>query len=418
MLLQKTASAGDKLDKVSRKSFAKGANEQTFQFPCMISDSCPVPFASTVTRNLDRLYASFVQIYLSANGIIDLNYIKNPRQFINQYQSHFKLESVEFDEICEYEEAYRDFFEAGGSLYLNDENEIALAFTESQTYTNTMKEKLELGLKTVHDIYNTKPIGGVVLEADDNLKGDILDAYLNSKSTAIDKDNVQATEKARSPLMGDKEIKKMNDMQPYLLDLKLLATKGESGLAQYVTYNVGVKTTLHLGKSDVLVKNLVYVLKNKHPMFNFIRWTTGELSLLKDIILNIEDINFNVANKYDKTGKFLSCLKRMKNKPVKINSSGLSKTTPFATIVISSYEYNTILNQYGFDLKNMAFANKIMEELYLMCFMIIDEGTQTVDMLLDGATSGYQTYSLDILEKETTLRSNKLGEELTRMLGN
>ena len=107
----------------------------------------------------------------------------------------------------------------------------------------------------------------------------------------------------------------------------------------------------------------------------------------------------------------------MKKKPVGINRSGLSKTVPFATIVITSYEYNTILNEYGFDLKNITFARKIMDELYLMCFIIMDEATQTVDMLLDGSTTGFQTYSLDILEKETTMNSNKLGKELTRMLG-
>ena len=84
-IFRNISNADDKINKVNKKSFARGANDQTFQFPCIISDSIPIDMASTITRNLDRVYASFVQIYLSANGVVDLNYIRNPRQFVQQY---------------------------------------------------------------------------------------------------------------------------------------------------------------------------------------------------------------------------------------------------------------------------------------------------------------------------------------------
>ena len=93
-VLRGVATAGDVISKSERKSFASRANDQTFQFPCLISSSAPVPMAATMVRNLDPVYASFVQICLSANGVIDLNYIKNPRQFIAQYQSQFNLQST------------------------------------------------------------------------------------------------------------------------------------------------------------------------------------------------------------------------------------------------------------------------------------------------------------------------------------
>ena len=86
-VLRNVATVGDVVSKKNTKSFARGANEQTIQFPCIISDSIPIDMSTTIARNLDRVYASFTQIYLSANGVIDLNYIKNPRQFIAQFQS-------------------------------------------------------------------------------------------------------------------------------------------------------------------------------------------------------------------------------------------------------------------------------------------------------------------------------------------
>lgn len=414
LALRTIASTGDKIDKASRKSFARGASEQTFQFPCLVSSSTPVPMAATMVRNLDPVYASFVQIYLSANGIIDLNYIKNPRQFIAQYQSQFNFESVnEDDEILdEFEEAYSEFTNAGHTLYANEDGNIMMAFTEGSASLKMAKNLLN-DMQTVQSIYNIRP----VMEANEDLKRDLLEQFLNSADNKVDKDRLNATGEAMPPRLSERDIKKINDMKPYVLELKLLATKGDSSLAEYVSYNVGVKTTCHLGKSDIMIQNIVYVLKNREPSFNFIRWTTGELSLIKDIIFNINDIHFNIANRYDSTGRFISTLKRMRKKPFKVTSSGLSKVVPFATMVITSYEYNVILNQYGFDLKNITFAKKVMDQLYLMCFIIMDEGAQTIDMLIDGTTSGFQTYSLDILEKETSMNSSKLSKELTRMLG-
>lgn len=408
------ATAGNIADKAKPKSFAKGADEQTFHFPCLVANSAPVNMSTTTVRHLDQLYASFVQIYVSANGIIDLNYIQNPRQFVNQFQSQFQLESVEEEEDAELMglmEKFNDFNYAGNAMFA-DKNMMLLF--EKGEYSPAMRAHMRENLLTTGDLYTS---GRPMYEADtDTLRGEFLNGYLQSKETN-NQAMVDATSKLNSPRMTDREIKKLNDMQPYVLELNLLATKGGTALAQYMKFTVGVKTTLHLGKSDVLVQNLVYVLKNKNPLFNFVRWTTGEISLLKDIIFNINDIKFNVANKYDDTGKFITALKRMKKKPIKINRAGLSRTAPLGTIVITSYEYNKIKNEYGFDLKNLTFANKIMSELYLMCFVIMDEATQTVDILLDGSTVGFQTYSLDILEKETTMNSSKLSKEITRMLG-
>ena len=229
--------------------------------------------------------------------------------------------------------------------------------------------------------------------------------------------NVKATQYEQTPRMLERDIKKINDMQPYAMDLKILATKGDTSFAQYMTFTIGVKTTLHLGKSKSLIDNIAYVLKNKRFSLNFIRWTTGELSLLKDIIFKVNDTNFNVSNRSDQTGRMISKLKDLKKRKVKVSTTGLSRLAPFATLVISQYEYNEILTKYGFDLKNVVFAKKLMSELFLMGFVIVDETTQTIDMLLDGSKTGFQTYSLDTLQREVTMNSNKLGQELTRMLG-
>lgn len=56
-----------------------------------------------------------------------------------------------------------------------------------------------------------------------------------------------------------------------------------------------------------------------------------------------------------------------------------------------------------------------MSQLSLIAFVIIDEATGTVNILYDG-DSDYQTYSLETLQRQNDLTSNKLGREIGRMI--
>ena len=381
--------------------------------------------ASTITKNLDRVYASFVQLYLSANGVVDLNYIRNPRQFVAQYKTNFSLESTndftdnELSLLESVDDRYKDFYNGEPAFYLTQDEKAGFLFTASESVSTGMMANMRKGMRPVLSEFDTSI--GSFTEASKRQRDTMMDSLLNNLSDSKDKEenknNLDATKFEQTPKLLDRDIKKMNDMQPYALDLKLLATKGDTSFSQYITYTIGVKTTCHLGKSKSLIQNIAYVLKNKNFAFNFIRWTTGELSLMKDIVLNLKDINFNISNRNDRTGRMISKLKELKNRKVKVTSSGLSRLAPFATIVISNYEYEEILNNYGFDLRNVTYAEKVMKELFLMCFIIVDETTQTIDMLLDGSTNGFQTYSLDTLQREVSMNSSKLSQELSRMLG-
>lgn len=427
-VFKKIATVGDYVGKKNTKSIARGANEQTIQFPCIISDSIPIDMSSTIARNLDRVYASFTQIYLSANGVIDLNYIKNPRQFIAQYQNHFNLESADDDYTSDErqllesaKERYKDFYNGEPRFYLSESGKEGFLFTESEKMTQPLIRSMRSGMKESLSPYNTGALETYVEAKKSTIKDDILNNYmkqLEDDKTNEDNDrSMKATQYAQTPRMLERDIKKINDMQPYAMDLKILATKGDTSFSQYMTFTIGVKTTLHLGKSQSLISNIAYVLKNKRFSLNFIRWTTGELSLLKDIIFKVNDTNYNVSNRSDATGRMISKLKDLKKRKVKVTTSGLSKVAPFATLVISQYEYNEILTKYGFNLKDVVFAKKLMEELFLMGFVIVDETTETIDMLLDGSKTGFQTYSLDMLQREVSMNSSKLSQELSRMLG-
>ena len=69
----------------------------------------------------------------------------------------------------------------------------------------------------------------------------------------------------------------------------------------------------------------------------------------------------------------------------------------------------------GIDLRNPATAKKTVDSLFLMGLVILDEGTGLVSVMYDGDTQ-FQNYTIDGLEKDRMLNSNKLGNEIGRMI--
>jgi len=112
---------------------------------------------------------------------------------------------------------------------------------------------------------------------------------------------------------------------------------------------------------------------------------------------------------------FLPTLKRLKEKKVNLSSSGINKLVPNATLVVSSFEVEDIKSEFGFDIRDTYFAKKIIKELFLLAFIIVDEGSETIDILYEGSDS-FETYTLETLEREVSLSSNKLGKEIGRMI--
>lgn len=415
------ADLGDKFNKFNTRSVARGAYEQSFVFQCLMEDTIPVDLATTIAKNLDRLYASWTQIYLSSVGCIDLNYIKNPQQFIAKYQPKFRFENGEDTDDCM--EELKNLMYGDSEILMSesvgDYDVVAIISPGGKPPTLEQRRKnseyflegynVRRPFLTNHSIMTESNIDGGSADA-------IVDGIIRNSQEMKNLELLKASKDSRGPRITDADVRKVNDMAPYMLELKFLASKGDSAFSQWVNYTIGVKTNLHLGNSNTMVVNLVDVLKNRNRAFNFLRWTTGEISLVKDIILHLDDINFDVANKADRTGKFISSLKRLRQKYVKIGSSGVNRIAPEATIVISSATYQEIKDGYGFDLKNMTFASKILNELFLMSFIILDDVSHTCDILVDGQHD-FQTFSLDTLEREVTMNSNKLSKELTRMLG-
>lgn len=438
-IMKTMASAKNAANSMQHKSIARGALDGTMQFPCLVSDAIPIDMASTIARTLERVYASFVQTYLSLNNTIDISVDKNPNMFLKKFHHNVKIESTSediYNEYCiesdeEYDRMMERIYNGTTKAYINEKENKMILFNFSDKLNRDVFESHKLLLEKSLGAIDFAPFPNIgnspFYEADD----DSLDDYRNKKAidqsfnminnnikyqNDMNKEKFKLMNTGKVPAMTDNDVKKSNDLQPYLMQVRLMAINDNNEFVQFMDFIVGVKVVLHNIKSDEMIANLQNALQNNGKIFNFIRWTTGEKSLFKDLLLHINDVKLDVANRSKGSSPWWMTLKRMKNTS-RAQGAFFSKyqLVPNSTIVISSFDADMIQKNYGYNLRDGKFAIKLMNSLFLMNFVIVDDATRTIDILYDGETS-YQTYALETLEREVSMNSNKLGKEITRMI--
>ena len=410
--------------RLNTKSVARGSKDATFQFPCLVSDSAPIDMASAVARTLDQVYASFTQTWLSMNSMFDITIDPTPLSYLKRIHQNMKIEGVEnlivdeedMDRYMEkvYDGSYRFYFneETGYGLLINRKNRDLL---------KVMNENKELLREHLSD-YDLTPMEPIT-EADSDhtsamdMVNTMVDAKIQNVESKDRKDMLTITGKSsQAPRITDRELKRANDLVPYGIQVRMIALNDKKEFVQYIDIVIGVKTVMHLVQSDDMIENIARALQNRSVLFKFLRWTTGEISLMKDLIFNVNDMKADAINKRDGKSPFFGTLKRLKDKRVGLRNFTVPHALiPNATIVLTSYEVDALQNKFAIDLRSSSIGKKLINTLFLMSIVIMDEGSGTVSVLYDGEDF-YQTYALETLERNASLNSNTLGREIGRMV--
>jgi hypothetical protein len=407
--------------KLNTKTITRGAKDSTFQFPCLIADSVPLDMANTMSRTLDKVYASFTQTWLSMNSVVDITINPTPLDYLRKMHQNLKLEGslndlmVDPEDVDSYMEKVQD---GKYKLYMSKDNSYGVVFNISNKTNRAILESHKELLKEHLSEIDMKPLESFY-EADLADKADIIDRFVTAQSGKASlqrqKDLAGISNGVQAPKLLDRDIKKTNDMVPLGVQVRLVAVNDKKEFVQYMDFVVGVKTIMHVIQTDDMVDNLKRGIENKSLLFKFLRWTTGEISLFKDIILNLDEIKNDTVKKAGKS-PFFGTLQRLKNKKVGMTNFTVPHAIiPNATVVISSYEVDVLQNKYGIDIRKDAMVRMLMNNLFLMAFVIMDEGSGTVSVFYDGDQT-YQTYSIETLERDNAMNSNKLGKEIGRMI--
>lgn len=431
----------EEFKKYNTQSIAKRAQDFTCQFPCLTADTIPTDKAGVLVKNMDYIYASFLQTVVASDSLIDISVDRGPLDYMKRMHQNLKLESVINEERIfaserEHQE-FRTFMESeckdlqipdnmmestiekvhSGDyrLYLDPTGSYGVVFSEA-AISLLPQERQDMMTEYLSEFdLNRFP----AFEANSLTKSDVLDSFVSSSI----KNSTQTTNlkvgdgvsKVPATRLLDREVKRVNDMQPLGIGVRLIAVNDKKEFVQFIDFIVGVKAILHPVKSTEIVDNLAYTLQNKNAFFNFVKWTTGEISLFKDLILHINDAKYNTTYRNRGASPFFPNLRRLKEKKVSVGTFGVRKLVPNSTVIVSSFEVEDLKSRYGFDLRDVALANKVISDLFLMTLVIIDEATDTIEFLYQSSTA-FEVYGLETLEREVSLSSNKLGKEIGRMI--
>ena len=431
----------DEIKNYNTQSIAKRASDSTLQFPCLIANTIAIEKATAITNNMDRVYAAFVQTVVASNPMIDISVYRGPIDYIKKIHQNLKMESaIDFnalEESCNgtddklralmesefpefavsesvYDEVMSQAYKGEYKLFLNPERTFGIAFKESAMTGDALKSHRD-GLIEYMSEFNLTPV--YVKEDEDSINNsDILNNYITGANNRARLDSFKNSDKmSGSAKLADREVKKANDMQPYGIQVRLMAVNDQKQFVQAIDFIIGVKTILHPIKSEEMIANVSYALQNKSAVFNFIRWTTGEISLWKDLLLHLDELKFDVNYKDRGMSPFFPALKRLKDKKVEFGTFGVRKLVPNATLVLSTFELDEVRKRTGVDLHDVHFAKKLIQQLFLLTFIIVDEGSETIEILYE-SSSAFETYALETLEREISMNSNKLGKEIGRMI--
>ena len=205
--------------------------------------------------------------------------------------------------------------------------------------------------------------------------------------------------------LADNDVKKANELVPTTLSVSLHQVKGDN-FGGIVNFVLGIKGIMHPVNSADMVSNLLDGYKDGNKFFNFLRFTSGEISFIKDFLFNVNGIKEDVIKKHEKGGShWWTTLKRRRTIAKVKNAWGKNKILPNATIVCSMEEIMEIKDVYGVDLMEPKNVLKLMDRYYLLGFSVVDESQELAYFIFDGERS-YQTLSFKGLERENNNKND------------
>ena len=417
-------------------NIADKARQGILQFPCICSNSIDMATASLICKAVEKRYAVFVQEVYSLYSVatVDGNneaiadYIRTQHHNINNsasmadvinvvrgsfenltitdFEEPVFLESIIIDDstnriMYENKIALEDGLKGINMTILND---MCKPMLESNENTEYLYEKSNAGQKNVTANQINVTLGQKNITAGrKNVTAS--QSFLDDKNNIVKRDVV--------PKMIDSDSKKANEMVPTTLALKVHVQDKGGAIRQTIDLLIGVKAVLHPVSSNEVINNLS---GQRGKFFDFIRWTSGEISFFKDFLFAIDDIKRDVVTKSRGGSGWFSVLKRTQARSNILKRFKGKGYMPNATLIVTLDELQYLKSKTGMDLTQEDAVKNLMNRYFLLGFIIVDSATESIQILdgRDGAT--FETLSFNSLKRESTSNSGAEFKEILKSM--
>ena len=360
----------DKAMGVSPRSISSYASKAIYYFPVLCSKTVLDKSAFMISSNLEAAYSSFVQ---ACFAMVPAVKVKGSSVNVEDYLKNFH-QNIGINSGNDY---YLNLREATAPYDLFVNNTLNEAITA---------DKIKKALKS-----DTNIGGEEIEERETTIKTD-----KDGKTTSTTKVNKRFVSQKNFNVA---EADKKNNMKPSIV--KVECSFLLDGNEIKVNIPVGVKTMLHPLDSNELCNHIMDSVAGKGVLHNIIRYTTGEVLSLTDILFGINKMKNNIKAKDSETARWIDALEHRK-RLCRMSKAFLSKKPylPNLAIVLSMDDINDIEQLIGYNLlKDSHRAVKFMRDNFLLTFVIADDMTETAYIMYDGHST-YEEYPYSALKRE------------------
>lgn len=173
--------------------------------------------------------------------------------------------------------------------------------------------------------------------------------------------------------------KELSSLEPTLIEVEFFVRDGQGNRVQKAI--IGVKVMPRIISSVGMVTNIIAAMQGSHTAFQFVKWTRGEVKIVRDLIFGVSQIKQDAITK-DKYGKYFGAMRKRKNN-FRTFKFGDTTVNPFTIISISKQTADQIKMNAGYDLTDPQMAKRLINTLFLLGFQIVDTNTGIVNTILD-----------------------------------
>lgn len=209
-----------------------------------------------------------------------------------------------------------------------------------------------------------------------------------------------------SKMSVSSDVKKANEDVPSLMVIKF---RTQFSNATIHTAVIGVKAKLVYVSQADMIDRIVTKNNDNNGLLNFLRATTGEISMIKDFLFAINRAKMDVISTKSTSSPIWKMLERryLMSKKNWLTRNYNGSGTAIAVMVISS-ETETILSRdYGFKCEPHKLLD-IMEAYSVMGFVVADDVKERANILYDDNSNNFEIVSYSSLEKEDKTQYKKI----------
>lgn len=248
------------------------------------------------------------------------------------------------------------------------------------------------------------------------------------KTTQIKKSGMKEGEYIKTidapRLLKDSDIKKENGILPYTIEATFMI-KTDSGINREVRYIIGIKSVMHLFRTQDLAEDLRELIMGKVKGLQKVRYKTGEIKF-KDYFLNLKGLKSDASKHINYNKRWINTLKRLADYR-DMNGSMMKKEIgaltggeppiPNGTLVLSQPDVITLANETGIDLSIISNAKRLAKSLFLIAIVIVDSSAGTMRILFPDMDNEWDVQSLASIDAALAKTDNsQLMKELNRMV--